>query len=977
MKLLKRAIALFQAEPQASQALSTSKTALREVTLPIEQLSESELQAVALGQSPKYSDAKQRCTAIKQIPYSDELLKLSSANDTDTSIRSQASKRCANHFDQSPSEANALIDGLGYEKLIHILQHCSAEPIAQHLFSKLSDEALFNFIRACKSAVLRKLIIEMLDNGDQLKLLLKQVKGKDKTSYRIIKDKLNNLKMQEDAVAAQESRVIALIDDCQIHSKRVFSSEFEFQTGSLQRRFDNNRSSLSLAQIENCEALLAICSETIQAQLTPSDITPAKITENKKSEDENTKDETAESDANESLKVVADDSSTEIPETQNITIDAPIDNAIKEATQLAVESFFETLQSIPKDSEDAIKNTANIAHVELCEKLEQIKALESFNEKAEQEHGNLVSQINQLINRTDLLKCLCAAIEKDTKLIDQSNKTLETLKRLLQKTQIFITAESIVKSVLHQLKTVLKQQAELSKQNNELAKSLVRRSQAAVNQGKLRRAQSFKEELDSILESGFQLPGYLSRELEKLDESYAKLADWDTYAVIPKLEALTSEMKALATTELTPEPLAAKIKRLQLEWKEASKGSLAADDAHWLAFKEASDIAYIPCKSFYDELGAERDQNFKVRIQLCEQLQHYSNNYNWDAANWNDVESLIQNARNEWKACGAVRHDKHKEATNTFNDALGRIQNKLTEEYDKRAAEKLILIALAEKSLSDGDATNAVNQAKKLQERWKTIGRCQARKDRELWQTFRRHCDAIFEKRNKDREDHKAQITENSLALDTTIASLNLIIKSKNEDFLEHVKTLDQQSLNNECLSKLPIDAQKRYQQKHAKSLEQIEQRRQSIKNETEVAEWLEVFELNRLALTQASSDFSTDDYLTRCKSLKGSAKACVASLEEKLERAENKHQDEDLRLLCVRVEIMTGSESPSSDNALRMQYQVKQLQENFGQKASSRATLVALVAEWMKASTANNTQYSALEARFIANWQKLKDLNI
>ncbi len=966
MKLLKRAVALFKAEPQASSARKPEPIA---ATLPVEQLSEGELQAVASGQSPKYSDVKQRCMAVELIPFSNTLLKLSSASDTDGAIRSLASKRCANYFDQNPDEANAIVDDLGVEELNHILQHCSAEPIALHLFGKLGDEnTLFNFIRSCKSTALRKRIIELIVNIDQLKSLLKQVKGKDKASYRIIKDKLNALKEQEKLQAALDASVIVLIDDYEAHAKRAYSSEYELQTGNLQRRLDKTRGALTSDQIRSCETLLASYYDVIRSQSESKNTDAAEASESCNGQNEAT---TLLEVTPKSLEITANEKPIEVKKT---IANNEIDPAIKDTTDLAIEGFFESVKSAEAVSDEDLMNVVSLAHTAFCEKLEKTKIRESFNEEAEKIHTELRHYVGQLKSAPDLLNCLLEVFDNNSKLAEQSNDTLEALKRVIQKIQPFAVASLIIQPVLIRLKAALKLQNEIRAQKNELTKSLIRRAQAAVNQGKLRRAQSFKAELDSIVESGFILAGTLSRELEKLDESFIKLADWDEYAVIPKLEALTSKMKALANTGLSPEPLAAKIKRLQLEWKEASKGSLAADDTHWLAFKEVSDIAYAPCKVFYDELGAERDRNFSVRLQICEQLQHYFNNYHWDTANWSDVESLTQHARNEWKTCGEVRHEKHKEIFIKFNNVLSEIQNKLNDEYDRRAAEKLTLIQQAEKSRNEDSPADAVNLAKKLQERWKTIGRCQARNDRELWQKMRKHCDAIFEKRDKDREDLKAQITESSQTLDITIDTLNSIVKSDNDSFLEQIKTLDQQSLNEECLSKLPVELQKRYQQKNSKILDDIQQRRKAIKSEVEVAEWLEIFELNRLTLTPMASEFNEADYLERCNALKSTAKVFTTNLKEKLNASENNNQDEDLRLLCVHVEILAGVDSPNSDSVLRMECQVKQLQESFGKKSVNGVNVVAFIKQWMKASTNNNSSYSSLEARFNASWQKLKD---
>lgn len=69
------------------------------------------------------------------------------------------------------------------------------------------------------------------------------------------------------------------------------------------------------------------------------------------------------------------------------------------------------------------------------------------------------------------------------------------------------------------------------------------------------------------------------------------------------------------------------------------------------------------------------------------------------------------------------------------------------------------------------------------------------------------------------------------------------------------------------------------------------------------------------------------------------------------------------LRLLCVRAEIANGKDSPGSDKALRMKYQVEALQENFGSAQEDSAD--TLCKAWVQISGATEQQLTALKTRF------------
>ena len=70
------------------------------------------------------------------------------------------------------------------------------------------------------------------------------------------------------------------------------------------------------------------------------------------------------------------------------------------------------------------------------------------------------------------------------------------------------------------------------------------------------------------------------------------------------------------------------------------------------------------------------------------------------------------------------------------------------------------------------------------------------------------------------------------------------------------------------------------------------------------------------------------------------------------------------LRTLCIRAEIFANRETPAADKQVRMNYQVQQMQQSFGQRDSA---FDPLLLEWLSIGAVADADYQPLLARFIA----------
>jgi len=65
-------------------------------------------------------------------------------------------------------------------------------------------------------------------------------------------------------------------------------------------------------------------------------------------------------------------------------------------------------------------------------------------------------------------------------------------------------------------------------------------------------------------------------------------------------------------------------------------------------------------------------------------------------------------------------------------------------------------------SLSE-DSRKAIDEVKELQRRWQTVGLVPRDEDHRLWEEFRQHCDAVFQRRQQEFTEYNAALEANKV----------------------------------------------------------------------------------------------------------------------------------------------------------------------------------------------------------------------
>jgi DNA repair protein SbcC/Rad50 len=786
---------------------------------------------------------------------------------------------------------------------------------------------------------LRQAAAEKIHSREILEQLAKAVKTKDKNVFKIVKTKLDLFKAEDAKLAELEASAVRICEKLERHSHFEADSLFKAKLTVLQNEWDALGQVSIMAQ-SRFQSALAACEAKINARA------QAIADEEEKLSLDQQALQLAE-DAYASLKQLAGDvyRASHVDELVNANYELKIQE-LGNAVRLAANRQL-PLDKLTKEFEHRKQQTLNL--------IDQIKTsgtVKQLTEKLEQaEDSDVVKHSQQKLQQL---------IKSAKEFGDELPETLSDAKAKLD----------AIWAQRHQTEQAAKNAL---RDFSELA----RKGLWAAEQGFVRKARAIQKELQEKREQLSEIPKGIQAKLDDFEAQLVKLGDWHEFAVTPKKEALITQMQALATSGINPENLATKIHELQDSWKEVSKGVQQQDDELWQQFQKASAVAYAPCKEFFEAQAAERENNLNKRRELVNQLQQYLQGYDFANAVWKDVEQTLKTARAEWQTYWPVPRKAGNDLQKEFENLMEQLFGKITSEYESNKTAKQNLIEQAQTLVSAVDTRAATETIKQLQAQWKAIGKSWHKEDQQLWQEFRKHCDAVFALRNQAFEAAKEQRQAITARAEQLIEQLNQFAAQTLEQ-LNAAKTEIESVKAEFAALDLPKEAAKALQHKFNTGIAAIATKRDSARSQAEEQSWTDLFNaLNalreyELAVIAQTTSETLATQKTNLESLIANTPrwptGTFSLVQQRLAKADaitsatQTANTELLHTLTIRAEILAGKESPAEDKQARMAYQVKQMQQAFGQRDSS---FEPLVLEWVALGGVATPAYTSLLTRF------------
>ncbi|WP_158608419.1 DUF349 domain-containing protein [Stagnimonas aquatica] len=510
---------------------------------------------------------------------------------------------------------------------------------------------------------------------------------------------------------------------------------------------------------------------------------------------------------------------------------------------------------------------------------------------------------------------------------------------------------------------------------------LIRKARAALGEGNTSRAASIRRTIGEQLAGVSPLPDSLARPLQQLDKQLEELKDWKSFSVAPKRSELIAEMQLLLEASLDPLALAERIKSLQDEWRTLAKGVGAEFEADWQRFQEAAQKAYEPCKAYFAAQALVRQENLQRRDALVARFAAFEAEQDWAQPDWRAVINALRELKQEWRRYSDVDAQAARKQQSTFSALTARLQDRLDGEYARNRALKESLIERARQLSSNEDGRQAIDAIKALQQQWRTVGLLPRELDQRLWEEFRQHCDAVFQKRQQDFAAHTAGLEANRAQAVDLCEQVEQIAALEGAELLARAAALGELRAAFETLGELPRADTRELRNRFDRALERCG--KSLARQQARAAEqtWTDLFvaadhaRAYRLAVAQGLDQAQAD-------ALKQAAEACIASIPRwpkgGLDAIRQALADEPctdlaanemaLKQLCIRAEILTEMPTPAEDQALRREYQLQRLVKGMGQRLQADQTnLDAMALAWIGVGPVEATTYAPLLQRFLA----------
>lgn len=911
----------------------TRQPSLDEQIKALESRSESEL--LALVQSDTQEALRE--AALNHLSYNQTLLNLS-LGDGKGRLQQAARKRIGQLLEEEHLTLEELGKAVSDEAQLLALSSYSSRA-GQQVLEQINEPAvLLELAIQGASIQIRRAAAEKITTRPELEQLQKAAQGRDKTVYKLAKQRLDAFKAEDARRAEAEAQALVICEKLEQLLKTENDPQFDAKLDKLQQDWRE----LSVEPPETLKQRYQSAFDAYRRRESERAAAQAQLAAQ------------AEAEAAEKAerRARAEQLEGEIHELRAKLYQATAEQLHEALWEEQLQRLADSLREMDRDV--------------LSEKAKS---------RVEREHARASELLSQLREQGALPDWLERWHSDDA---DQRQQARQTLRQLLKGARQWPDAPEVITTVLNELKEAEEaEQADLQaqrKQQREL-EGLVRQGLSAAQRGQVRRARGLHRASQEKRENVEHLPAHLAGKLEELDQAIERLSDWHEFAVTPKKEALIRSMQALENSQMNPEELARKIHHLQDDWREVSKGVPHHDEDLWHQFQEASHRAFEPCKEFFEAQAREREANQAKREELIEQVQLYLNGYHWDTPVWKDVEHTLKQARREWRDAWPVPRQAIKAQEERFEPLMEQLHAKLSEAYDAHRATKEALVARAKELSELSDLPQAIENAKQLQSQWKQVGQCRPREDQALWKQFRGYCDTIFARRQAEfdsadqarqaQAEEAKQLIQSLKALQATPLESVGAQRAKIDELRTAYKQLNDlprnqaQALNDDFYQTLKTLEQKQHQAR----AEAKERQRQQLFNAAEAVRAFELASLEGSAPEAAREE--AEIALDAVEQWPGEARTLLQQRmkqADQLSAADQQQNRDALRLLCIRAEILAGQPTPEEDKAQRMTYQMELLQQGLGQ---SEEPVENLMNEWLSLAAVPDPEHTQLLQRF------------
>lgn len=511
---------------------------------------------------------------------------------------------------------------------------------------------------------------------------------------------------------------------------------------------------------------------------------------------------------------------------------------------------------------------------------------------------------------------------------------------------------------------------------------MLQRANESLTVGNTKAAAGQRHDIKEQLSAAGETPAALVRQLRALDARLTELKHWKDFAVAPKRRELIAAMQALIGASEDPTALSKRIKLLQGEWRTMTKGIASETGQDWEKFQRASQAAYEPCRKFFDEQRALRQENLDKRREILTRLMAFEAAQAGETPDWRLIVNVLHEAPREWRGHFPVEREAGRILEKEFEAVMSRLTARTDSWTAGNVAEKQALIRRAQLVASQADGGEAADAVKRLQVLWKEVGFAPRETEQSLWLEFRAACDAVFQKRQQAEDEYRAGLVANKAAAEALCEEAERMAQRSGSELSREAVRMAELCAAFEALGELPRAEARSLGVRFERALGTCRLRLQQQKEQDAKQAYANLFEAGRRIREMewakragaAASDTgelakAAEDFIAAVPAWPPGGAAVVkdrfANVDAPLE-TDAIARERSLRMLCVRAEIMKERTSPGEDETLRREYQVKRLMQGMGHgRGAEEGDWGAMVMEWVGIRAIELRAHEVLEQRF------------
>jgi DNA repair protein SbcC/Rad50 len=842
------------------------------------------------------------------------------------------------------------------ELKVRIAAHAEITTIRTESLCEMSHDDLLKVLTETGFTDTRQHIAEKLIEIEALESARKILRGKDKNAERILKTKIDEFRKQEKKRAENLAAVEKLIEEVEYLSSRDWRPEFKALLILHQSHYEKLDFEMDDVSKQRYQAARNIVEQRFEQQ---NIIEQTQLSQQQLSAETETflkslagKDLSAAIDTLRDTLTRLDEFDARWKQLAEITSSDP-----------AQQDQFDKMLSAMRSAARLVAHAAEIGAADI--------------QTADTQQNNSGIDADEALTADNI------SAEKLAQNIKKSNTALQELNWPAAYGELQVAAE--LQQQLEKWRKTQKASAdEYDKKLSRLHKkisSIFRATRA----GNLARA---KHTCESVEKALHQFAGNdraaLDERFEEARKSLGDMGDWKNFATEPKYIELCVAMEKLATSKQHPDKRSAEMKKLQKQWK--SLGHSDISEQYWPRFKLAADTVYQPCAEFFAQRHKDRENHLKQRQQHVEQMLQLLEDTDWDNnPDYKAAQTTFRSINDHFISIKDVERNAGEKQWKQFSKLKDAIKTKLDVACETNITLKQQLIEQA-RTLAEADAREEnLSRLKALQTSWKQIGITRRKQDQQSWDEFKKYGDMVYNKVRAQRQEKRDASNQQINAYREIIKEIKKLA-SKATDLAEadhqfealqasysELPRLHLPDLSAQQLEKQHEDLQREYQNAcdqfddcRSRIIDNMhDQQIDALRRKAALCTKLEALGASPSteALEQISRQWQAIELHDTALSRRIEARK--NSVHESIDQTAIAEQR---RMLCIQLEIITGTESPAEDKALRMQYQLEQMNKSgLGRQAvKGNENLEDLEIDWLCMPGAEPEQQKALDERFL-----------